>query len=147
MKRPTIEERAEKRFPFSADSTAKERSSILAMRKAWIKVEQVQAEKRKKEKQKADKKALALGKAVIKSNKNIAIDELLDLAKDGKVVAKKIIFHDEETGEPVYNTDMENDFRDWSLPEKKEGMDEQDMIDFLQANFGESGIAFEDKHK
>lgn len=80
-KRLTLEEKSEKKFPLSADLSDKEISSILAMRKAWIKVEQVRAEEREKKKRQADKKALALGKSILKEYPDFTLADLKEAEK------------------------------------------------------------------
>lgn len=76
MPRLSLEEKAQKKFPLSGDETPKEKQAILSMQKAWIKMETAKAEKKAKQKQEADRKALALGRAILKKYPNYTPDEL-----------------------------------------------------------------------
>lgn len=75
-KRLTLEERAERKFPLDSYASEKERSSILAMRKAWVKVEQVKAEASQKKKRLADRDALKLGKEIQKRYPGLTVGDI-----------------------------------------------------------------------
>lgn len=75
-KRLTLEERAERKFPLDSYASEKERNSILAMRKAWVKVEQVKAEENQKKKRRLDKDALRLGKQLQKSYPDLTLEAI-----------------------------------------------------------------------
>lgn len=66
-KKRTLEERAEKKFPIAAGSSEKEIQAILSMRRSWIKVEKIKIAEKEKKKKQADREALAIGRALVKS--------------------------------------------------------------------------------
>lgn len=75
-KKLTLEERAAKKFPCPSDASDKERSSILAMQKAWIRVEQVRQEEQEKKKRQADRDALKLGKELQQRYPGITLENI-----------------------------------------------------------------------
>lgn len=92
-KKLTLEERAAKKFPCPSDASDKERNSILAMQKAWIRVEQVRQEEQEKKKRQADRDALKLGKDLQQLYPGITLEDIalaLDTEQRFKEVAQLV---------------------------------------------------------